>query len=308
MLKCRSWVQNKDGSYRALEIPGPESYETWYACWRVYYTCCLMLRWPQGQAVANSLYVVTPAALDYYQERFRQLVSEFPECWFLCCKAEDLCRNEHLQRTKRNMQREANGVEPSWSDVFVRVTEDQTFWSREVRNPAVSFLARGRRGGEPTAAYEEDPTGITAKVLAQTAGQSGRGSASSSAMPPPLAPEGPSRKRARKSRTQRMQGAIQRLTEEAQVQAQAQVQQSRRLDQPSSQEHPKKKFGMYVTTREGKEICFSFAKGSRDSCPEPCQHGRVHVCQHCLGAHSNAQCNRANGGKGGGKGGKQASK
>ena len=69
--------------------------------------------------------------------------------------------------------------------------------------------------------------------------------------------------------------------------------------------HPRKRGTMFITTREGTEVRFTFAKGARDQCSDPCPAGRAHACQHCLGPHRNAECNRANnqGGKGG-KGGK----
>ena len=59
--------------------------------------------------LAGTDVVVTPAALEYYQESFRQLAFECSDCWFYCCKAEDLFRAEHLERTKRNIMVENGG-------------------------------------------------------------------------------------------------------------------------------------------------------------------------------------------------------
>ena len=53
------------------------------------------------------------------------------------------------------------GAQVSWSDVFVEVANDNKYWDREVHRPAMLDLARGKRGDEPTAADEEDPTGLT---------------------------------------------------------------------------------------------------------------------------------------------------
>ena len=58
----------------------------------------------------------------------------------------------------------------SWSEVLIAAADDSKYWGKEVRRPAMIYLARGKEGGEPTAAYEEDPTGITAKVQAQLQG------------------------------------------------------------------------------------------------------------------------------------------
>ena len=55
VLRHRSWLPNADGSYRAVEVPGPDSYKIWEACWRVYATIMLMLRWavPAGSQRAQ---------------------------------------------------------------------------------------------------------------------------------------------------------------------------------------------------------------------------------------------------------------
>ena len=41
VLKHRAWLPNRDGTYRTVEVPGPDSYDVWYSCWRVY--ACLSL-------------------------------------------------------------------------------------------------------------------------------------------------------------------------------------------------------------------------------------------------------------------------
>ena len=127
-----------------------------------------MLWWPHP--VAGSRVVVTPAAVEYYRETFRQLAFEYSECWFLCCKAEDACRAENLSRIRRRMVVANGGAQVSWSDVLIEAANDDKYWDREVRRPAMIYLARGKRGGEPTAAYEEDPTGLTSKVRTQILG------------------------------------------------------------------------------------------------------------------------------------------
>jgi len=42
------------------------------------------------------------------------------------------------------------------------------------------------------------------------------------------------------------------------------------------------------TTREGKQICFLFAK--HGNCEDTCPQGRAHACQICLQPHRNANC------------------
>ena len=70
-------------------------------------------------------------------------------------------------RHKRTVQN--GGAAGTWSEFLIVAADDAKYWDKEVRCPAMLYLARGKRGGEPTAAYEEDPTGITAKVKAQLA-------------------------------------------------------------------------------------------------------------------------------------------
>ena len=157
------------------------------------------------------------------------------------------------------------------------------------------YLARGKRGGEPTAAYEEDPTGLTSKVNAQLSG-------SGKILSPPVgaAEDAPSKKK-RKTKAEQVAAAVARLS--ASPGNSSNVRQN-----DSGGGHPRKRGQYYTTTREGCEICYGFAKGNRDACPEPCHANRAHCCQLCLGPHRNAECQRANNGKGVGKGGGKPSK
>ena len=288
VLKHRAWMPNRDGTYRTMEVPGPDSYDVWYSCWRVYAVCCLMLRWPQ--AVAGSTVVVSPAALEYYQETFRQLAFEYSECWFLCCKAEDTCRAEHLARTRRKMMVANGGAQVSWSDVFTEVADDAKYWDREVRRPAMLYLARGKRGGEPTAAYEEDPTGLTTKIKSQLVG--GRALENGS----------PRAKRQKRLKVEGAAGSAAR--DEGHSPAGSDVQQASPPPRPSQGEHPRMRGPLYVSTRDGTEICFTFAKNGQDACSEPCPSSRAHVCQFCLGPHRNDECSQARPTGKGAKGGR----
>ena len=57
-----------------------------------------------------------------YLEGFRQLVQEHPECWHLCCKAEDRCRAEHMPRVRRARMR--SGQSSSWPAIFMEAIQD----------------------------------------------------------------------------------------------------------------------------------------------------------------------------------------
>ena len=133
-----------DGSYRAAEVPGPADYARWYSCWKVYSNILLMLRFEPESAADEPKLVATPAALECYLEAFRQLAAENVESWHLCCKAEDRACAEHMPRVKRQLERES-GKATTWSEVFVAVARDDRYWDKEVRRPALTFVARGGR-------------------------------------------------------------------------------------------------------------------------------------------------------------------
>lgn len=65
-------------------------------------------------------------------------------------------------------------------------------------------------------------------------------------------------------------------------------------------QHPRKYGQFFVTDRDGKQICYKFAKGQPGACTEPCADHRAHVCQVCLCQHPNGQRSK---GKGSGRGG-----
>ena len=43
-LKTRSWLLQQDGTLKALDIPGPPSFDAWKACWKVFRAILFMLR------------------------------------------------------------------------------------------------------------------------------------------------------------------------------------------------------------------------------------------------------------------------
>lgn len=294
LLRMRSWLLQQDGSYRPIDVPGPPTFEAWYACFRVYRAVLLMLQYASGKVI------VKPASIEAYLEAFRKLASLHPESWHLCALAEDRCRGEHFARIKRELARahSANvtlplGVvydpEAPWDAVFSAAARDDRFWDAEVRRPAIAFLARGSSSScpvVPSAAHE-----AMANVAAAANGRvdSGGGKGAQGL--------GVSRAARQKRKLRAMldsqgPGTASGVGFPASSSANAQ----------SGEAHPKKWGSLFQTTREGKQICFTFAKG-RD-CASPCANGRAHVCQFCLQPHKNADCNSksAGGGKGKSKG------
>ena len=59
---------------------------------------------------------------------------------------------------------------------------------------------------------------------------------------------------------------------------------------PGHSRHPKMNGRLYITTLEGTEVCFKYAKDGEGACREPCPQGRAHVCQKCMGSHPMAEC------------------
>jgi hypothetical protein len=273
-LKTKSWTMNPDGKWYAVEVPGPSSYNEWLCCWRVYENLLLGLR--EG---VPPVALFNIASLEAYAENVRVLSAEFPDLWGLVCRAEDRCRAEHLVRVRRRMQIAHDaGMCPSfqpnapWDSVFRGAAEDESFWNKEVRHPALHVLAQHSRIGEraeaAAAAIADGRAGASRFASVRQPGEVGikrpRQDDYDDAPPPPQAP--PTR------------------------------------SQPDKQgEHPKKFGKLFGTTREGTPICFKY---QRDKCSsDVCPAQRAHVCQGCLGPHPHRKCSEAkkSGGKGAGK-------
>jgi hypothetical protein len=252
VLRHRSWILQEDGSYRPMDVPGPESFEVWDACFKVYEVILLMLRFPEWPGTEDvekdSVLVVTPIAVEAYREAFAALAREHPECWHLCQRAEDRCRAEHFPRLARKLMVNL-GHTPTWSQVFIAAAEDDRYWDKEVRRPALQFLARGKRSHAEGTAQSPGSQSNIAKKAKKEAGRRREGRGDNEA-----------------------KGGGKGIDTRA---------------------HPHKDSkGRFQTTREGKDICYRFAIGDRGVCKEPCEKGRVHVCQHCLQPHANKSCTK----------------
>ncbi|CAK0835747.1 unnamed protein product [Prorocentrum cordatum] len=222
ILRHRSWFLQEDGSYKAMEVPGPASFEVWEKCFDVYEVILLMLRFPPAaEGDGRPEVVVTPIAIDAYREAFKQLCKEHPECRHLCQRAEDRCRAEHFARVARKL-RDKHRRKPTWSEVFQEAALDDRYWDREVRRPALGFLARNKRpqtdGDDATSAASQEP---------------------------------PAKKTVSQKRRERKQKLVEVGSESNPAKG------SRK-----GETHPRKdKQGRFITTREGQEICFKYANG-----------------------------------------------
>ena len=281
-MKTKSWTMNPDGKWYAVEVPGPSSYDEWLCCWRVYENLLLGLR--EGEPLVSLFNI---ASLEAYSENVRVLAAEFPDLWGLVCRAEDRCRSEHLVRVRRRMAvAHGAGLCPAfqpnapWDSVFRAAAEDESFWNKEVRHPALHVLAQHSRSGaqaEAAAAAIADGRGGAVRFASvRQPGESSRGlhqagsgvkrprrEDNGDAPPPPHVAPGKNNKDRRN-------------------------------------EHPKRFGKLFGTTREGTPICFKY---QRDKCSEVCPAQRAHVCRGCLGPHPHRKCTEAKkaGAKGAGK-------
>eukprot|EP00913_Durusdinium_trenchii_P033134 g31021.t2 len=154
-LKTRSWLLQQDGTFKALDIPGPPSFDAWKACWKVFRAILFMLRYPPAVAGADHLRVITSACLEEYYDRISKLNQDFPETWHLIMKAEDKCRSEMFERYRRHLTKAAADnrlpmgldFQPNqpWIGVFTYAARNREFWDEHVIGPATMFIARGGR-------------------------------------------------------------------------------------------------------------------------------------------------------------------
>jgi len=247
VLRHRSWIPQQDGSYQPIEVPGPADWDTWKACWDVYEVILLMLRWPVADGQAVGAMIASPISLEAYLQNFQTLVKENPGCWHLCATAEDRCRAEHFPRLARQLTTTL-GYAPAWSDVFVAAANDDKYWDTHVRRPALRFLAT--RGAHSAAPHSE--VGVASQPK----------------------PRVHKKEKVHKPKGGGRGGGKGR---------------GKGQHKGGAGDHPKKSQDgkLFITSREGEQICFGFAKG-RSCQSNPCN--RAHICQHCLQPHANASC------------------
>lgn len=89
-LKFLNHVLQADGTFKAVEVPGPPSYDHWLTLWRVFENTLLMFE--HDVTAGHKVPVVTQASLEEYRDTFRDMVVNYPEAWHLLVVAEDRCR------------------------------------------------------------------------------------------------------------------------------------------------------------------------------------------------------------------------
>lgn len=171
-----------------------------------------------------------------------------------------------------------------WIGVFTYASRDAEYWAKHVVRPAQTFLARGGSGKRMSrdAAEAVMIDNEMAVKNAQKVGEPGQGTSRNA--------------RKRRNDKTRVDAAKQWNAAAAAGgkpwEASASSSWGSKVQKGSGKQHvhPRKFGTMFITTREGEEVCYKFSKGAHGSCPDPCPDGRVHCCQYCLGPHQNAQC------------------
>ena len=181
-------------------------------------------------------------------------------------------RSEELERLRRRATVD-QGHQPTWADCFLHAARDRTFWDREVRDPALLYLARVKSRAEIT----DDGTTLAVRH------------------PPPPAPPGDgSRPLSRRERWQARQLERERA----------------RLNNPPPP--PARPRPPAADEGEPEDRSTQFCNlWNAGKCSEPCPNGRIHKCPLCKGAkpptgHKRPECpdfvaTPKGSGKGGGK-------
>ena len=159
-MRFENHIQAQDGSYRAVEMPGPRDLETWRACYHVFKAAAVMLK------------IAHPAVLERYESLFEQRCRRFPGAWHIMVLADMRCRCEFFgveKRRLREMQMKCptlSDYDPDmpWNSVIQSAADDIQYWQRNVEMPALEFtLGRHSRdagtGSPSSGGHARPPVG-----------------------------------------------------------------------------------------------------------------------------------------------------
>jgi len=162
---------NPDGTWQRRELPGPPTFEAWWASWRVFRTAMLLLRAADAEL------------LDNYAEMVRDFHSRYTaEVWFVLYTAEVRMRSERFERLRRAAENEhakvvaaggSSSFDPKrpWNRVFADAVADRDWWSENFTEPAILYRTRI----QTAAAITDDGTGHEAKTQGNSAKRSASG-------------------------------------------------------------------------------------------------------------------------------------
>ena len=143
-LTYLSWTYLPTGAWQRRELPGPPSFEYWWASYRVLRTVYLLLD------------TVAPETLDNYGELIRGFITQYgSSVWAIVYTADVRMRAERFQRLRRHAERDHAAalaaklnttfdVARPWNTVFSLAIADKSWWEENLHRPAVLYLARVR--------------------------------------------------------------------------------------------------------------------------------------------------------------------
>ena len=147
-LMYMSWTYLPNGSWQRRELPGPPSFDFWWASYRVLRTVYLLLG------------TVAPETLDNYGELIRGFITQYGESvWSIVYNADVRMRAERFQRLRRHAERDHAAARASnhrttfdiarpWDTVFSMAVADKSWWEENMHRPALLYLARVRTAAQ----------------------------------------------------------------------------------------------------------------------------------------------------------------
>jgi len=262
--KFRSWISAPDGGGRYVEVPGAACLDQWLACWEVYRTAMIMEQ------------AVSAATLDKYMGDFRDMANQYSPkgCWHLCAQADIRCRFEYWPQLKRRMELfhqtspQASSFEPArpWNSVIRESVGASavSFWENALREPARLFMIengnRGRRGDAPELGAS---VGTMATCSNAPWRQGGR----------------PQQQQQQQQQQQRSRSRNGRTSAQKKQKSKT----DRRRDKKAERHAG-------ATTKDGKQICFSWNRSHKGCVDGQCPSKRAHVCELCGAQHRSINC------------------
>jgi len=145
---AKIWNPEKQ-EYLAKELPGPSSHAEWLRSWKVY------------SYILVALDAVSKTRLERYAAKISDLNRKYGclrgDSWWLVALADQRMRSERMERLRREIEaKAAAGVkieggfdsDRPWDAVFLAAALDTDFWSSEVTEAALLFVADARAKGE----------------------------------------------------------------------------------------------------------------------------------------------------------------
>jgi hypothetical protein len=147
-LSYLAWTFQPDGTWHRKELPGPPSFEHWWASFRVLRTIYLLLD------------IAPPELLDNYGEMLRGFHQLYgPDTWFIIYTADVRMRSEQFDRLRRFAERDheialacgqPSSFDPAkqWYATFRAAIADKLWWDENLHRPAMLYLTKCKSAAE----------------------------------------------------------------------------------------------------------------------------------------------------------------